>query len=200
MTPAPERPEALRARHIARRRALPPEARAAAAQAAAAHLPALLSPLPPNARVAAYAPRAGELDVLGALWPLATTARLRLVLPRVDSPGLMSFVEVASPQALTPGAFGILSPAPQAEIAPIDTISLFLVPGLAFDRQGGRVGMGGGYYDRALDAHRRSCDHRARFVGVGYAWQRLEGSLPLAPHDVRMDALLSDEGLWTCTP
>lgn len=183
----------------ARRRALSPAAQAAAATAAAAHLGPALDALPDAALVAAYTPHAGELDVLGALWPRVRVGALRLALPRVDGPGLMRFVEVRAPEALIPGRFGILAPPPDAPALALDALALFLVPGVAFDRAGGRLGMGGGYYDRALDAHRRSCDHRARFVGVGYAWQVFTQPLPLAPHDVRMDALLTDAGLWACS-
>lgn len=79
---------------------------------------------------------------------------------------------------------------------PVDpqTVDLAIVPGMAFDRHGGRLGYGKGYYDRILAECRPDC----RKIGVGYAWQVVDGDLPLASHDVRMDLLVTDAGMVVC--
>ena len=71
----------------------------------------------------------------------------------------------------------------------MEEFDVVLVPGLAFDAAGGRLGRGGGYYDRLLaDAHREDT--------AGWAWvlrsNESTATLPLASHDVRMDEICTD--------
>ena len=74
---------------------------------------------------------------------------------------------------------------------PTAEIGLFLVPGLAFDRRGGRIGYGKGHYDRLLAERRRG----ARCVALGYDWQ-LAAELPQAADDIRMDWVVTPQGLF----
>ncbi len=71
----------------------------------------------------------------------------------------------------------------------INDVDVALVPGLAFDSQGGRLGRGGGYYDRLLAPRAAG---RVFTVGVGFEFQRVD-YLPLAAHDAKLDAVLFAE-------
>jgi len=93
-------------------------------------------------------------------------------------------------QLLHPGAFGIQEPT--GEAAPLPDI--VLVPTLGFTRQGDRIGYGKGYYDRSLAAWKAQ-GHR--FTSIGIAWSCADlGNTPYTPaaHDVRLDAILTDQG------
>ena len=70
--------------------------------------------------------------------------------------------------------------------------NLVLVPLLAVDRTGNRLGQGGGHYDRALPALR---EQGARIIGVGWAMQLIDIVLPAEPWDVRLDAFASPDGI-----
>jgi 5-formyltetrahydrofolate cyclo-ligase len=103
-------------------------------------------------------------------------------------------------EELAPGAFGILEPAEvwkhrSDRVVPPERLDLVIVPGVAFDRRGGRLGYGAGYYDRLLAA----LSPRAVRVGVGYRCQLVE-SVPMADHDVRMDWVVTETGAIACQP
>jgi len=72
-----------------------------------------------------------------------------------------------------------------------------LTPLLAFDRDGHRLGYGGGFYDRTLDKLRRDGDVTA--IGVAFAAQRV-GAIPRAGHDQCLDAVLTEDGLMRIDP
>lgn len=92
-------------------------------------------------------------------------------------------------EPLVPGGFGTSIPAPEApEMAP----EILFVPLLSFDDDGYRLGYGGGFYDRTLEALRAAGDVVA--VGIGYAAQRVDRVLR-GPHDQRLDWLATDEGV-----
>ena len=109
--------------------------------------------------------------------------------------GAYVLARYAPEQKLIAGPHGVPEPVAWQAVAP-QTVDLVVVPGMAFDRQGGRLGYGKGYYDRILAACRASCCK----VGVGYAWQVVTNTLPLASHDVRMDLIVTDAGVTDCTP
>ena len=91
---------------------------------------------------------------------------------------------VASRLELSPGRFGILEPSAEAPV-PSGGWNIIIVPGVAFDRNGGRLGRGRGYYDRFLAQHREV--FRA---GVCFDEQVI-ASVPCESHDLRMDALVT---------
>src|SRR5262249_24852318 len=98
--------------------------------------------------------------------------------------------------ALRTNRHGIPEPDPRfARRIPARKLDLVLVPLVAFDAQGWRLGSGAGYYDRAL-RHLREGRHwrRPRLIGVGYEFQRVERLEP-APWDVPLDAILTPAGL-----
>lgn len=114
------------------------------------------------------------------------------------------FVERDPIEETEANTFGIYEPKPSCKKADIETLCAemggekisVLVPGLAFTKDGFRLGRGGGYYDRFLEKLRKLCDARENnskkpnFVGVCYAAQILQ-SIPCAQHDIKMDTLLS---------
>jgi 5-formyltetrahydrofolate cyclo-ligase len=80
-------------------------------------------------------------------------------------------------------------------VIPIHEIDVFLTPGLAFDLRGGRLGNGGGFYDRLL-AKRRT-DSKA--VGITVA-SRMVGEVPMFEHDQRVDWVATETGVTRCSP
>lgn len=100
----------------------------------------------------------------------------------------MVFREYTGPECLRKGAFGIPEPHGTPEIAPRE-IDLMLVPGVAFDRSGRRLGRGGGFYDRYL-----SQPEAAHIYKVGLCPPHaLVDEVPTEPHDVRMDEIIVGE-------
>lgn len=87
------------------------------------------------------------------------------------------------------GPHGIPEPASPRWIRR-NALDLIIVPGLAFDGVGGRLGQGGGFYDRMLSIY------SGRRVGMALDFQRVERTLPMLAHDQRMDALVTDQGFW----
>ena len=96
---------------------------------------------------------------------------------------------------LVTGAFGISEPAAAAqEVSP----QVVLVPMLAFDRQGGRLGYGGGYYDRTLTALRAASDGGGDIVAIGVAFAgQLRDKVPVSESDHPLDWILTEIGA-TC--
>ena len=89
--------------------------------------------------------------------------------------------------AMKRGAFGIWEPVAAEQAA--EKIDVALVPGAVFDRQGRRIGYGGGYYDRWL------AEHPCFSVALAYDFQVLE-EIPAEPHDRRMDAIACPGKQW----
>jgi 5-formyltetrahydrofolate cyclo-ligase len=137
---------------------------------------------------AGYRPLGGEIDP----WPLMLRlagAGARLALPAAGgADSALTFRSFAAGDPLAPDAFGIASPIPPApEVQP----DLVIAPLLGFDRFGGRIGQGGGHYDRALAALRA---RRPVFVlGLAYAAQEVARA-PTEAHDQRLDAILTEKG------
>jgi 5-formyltetrahydrofolate cyclo-ligase len=122
----------------------------------------------------------------------ALAAGKQLCLPRVEGDGEMHARSWdGKPESLVKGPFGIGEPAGWAPIIEPQQIDLIVVPGIAFDAEGYRLGWGGGYYDRYLATVRAF--GRAHLVGIGYAFQVVE-QLPREPHDVPLDAVATDRG------
>lgn len=122
-----------------------------------------------------------------------------VALPRVVDDASMEYADVDDLDAVEEGAFGIREPV--GEACAIAQLEVFLVPGVGFDRDGGRIGMGWGYYDRAL-GRRRGADTGtdALFVGICYDCQLSEEPLPTEAHDVVMDAVVTQDELIPCSP
>jgi 5-formyltetrahydrofolate cyclo-ligase len=108
-----------------------------------------------------------------------------VALPRTEG-DLINFYEMSSTGELVAGRFGIMEPSPTH---PARTIDLLIVPGIAFDKKGYRLGYGKGYYDRYLS------EKKPQFaIGLAYNFQLLE-SLPHDAHDAKMDAIATEDGI-----
>lgn len=154
--------------------------------------------------MALYASLPGEVATT-ALVEMGWAEGRRILLPRVVAGGDLVFVEHLPDVPLVGGAFGVLEPPEQARVVDLDEAELILVPGLAFDRCGGRLGRGAGYYDRALagiglQAGRRATADRAgimpRTMGVAFDLQLVDG-VPMDEQDVRMEAVVSPSAVHT---
>ncbi|MFO1188560.1 MAG: 5-formyltetrahydrofolate cyclo-ligase [Alphaproteobacteria bacterium] len=145
-------------------------------------------PVQPDSVVAAYWPRGDEVDtrpLLAALLARGIVCALPVV-ERRGSP--LVFRRWGPDQALAEGAFGIPEPMPAA---PVVVPTVVVVPLLAFDRAGHRLGSGGGYYDRTLALLREQ--GKVMAVGVGYAAQEV-ACLPAELHDQRLDWIVTEKG------
>lgn len=139
-----------------------------------------------SAIVAAYHPMKDEISPLGAM-ARAAAAGLATAFPYfVDRDSRMTF-RTGTP--VDPGPWGILQPADDADIV---TPDLILMPLVAIDRGGNRIGMGKGHYDRALPGLRQA---GARLIGVGWEFQRVADALTPDPWDVPLDGFASPAGL-----
>jgi 5-formyltetrahydrofolate cyclo-ligase len=183
---------ALRRAARQRRRALPSTERRITALAIARHL-AASGWLRPNLRLAGYLALPEEIDVVAAR-AVAMRRGASVWLPRIESAraGRMVFAPTGGP--LRRNAYGIAEPATAQRLA-TRWLHLVLVPLVAVDQAGTRLGMGGGYYDRAFAwRHLRRRWLGPRLVGVAHSSQCVE-RIPRLPHDVHLDALLTERGL-----
>jgi len=194
-TPDPAK-TGIRREMQARRAALTATDVALASQAVAQRVLAL--PAYRAAReVAAYLPVQNEADAaLVAAQALADGKRLLLPRCRANAPGLLDFGCVSCLSDVVPGRFGILEPL-EAVCRPPESFApdLILVPGLAFDVQGRRLGFGGGYYDRLLALPQIA---RAFSVGLAFDFQ-LVAALPADSWDRPVNAVVTDRQT-TLTP
>jgi 5-formyltetrahydrofolate cyclo-ligase len=125
-----------------------------------------------------------ELDAVPLLARLAGLGA-RIVLPRVEADGAMTFRDAAK-ATLEKGPFGLTQPSATAEIV---RPNLVLTPLLAFDLRGRRLGYGKGHYDRAVTQLRAT--GRIFYLGLAYAQQQVD-AVPVERHDVLLD--------WVETP
>lgn len=198
MSPTDDK-QALRADLRGRRQALDPATRAERSRAACARLRAL-SEFERAGTVAGFVALAdrGEIDPGGALdevWRRGGS----VVLPRVTATApRLRFHSVERGAALRPGGFGLREPdAGWPEVAAGD-VDVFVVPGLAFDAGGGRLGYGRGYYDEIARTVRRSGrPGRPLLVGFGYDFQVVD-RVPVGPDDAPVDCVVTDARTMRC--
>lgn len=135
--------------------------------------------------IAGYRAFGSEADVHGAL-EAAHGAGAALCLPRVEADGVLSLRSYAPGEPLVPNRWGILEPQAQAAAVSLEAVRAVLVPALALDERGVRLGYGGGYYDRLLPR----LSNAAR-VGVVFELQRLD-ALDAEPHDVHVQWVVTE--------
>lgn len=180
--------QTLRSRLCRTRAEIARDAAVRAARAAAGHLLALRE-LDGADLVGLYAALDCELGTDEAAAGLLARG-VALAYPRmVPQQRMLRFHIVRGLDELASGPFGIRQPPAEAEAVALDRIDVLVVPGVAFDRRGGRLGWGKGYYDTTL----ASSEYPLR-VGYAHACQIVH-EVPRASHDVHMDLVISDAGV-----
>ena len=144
-----------------------------------------------NARtVMAYCSAFGEVDtreVLARLWADGKTVYVPLCDIQKQEAWPVQITDMAD---LQPGAYGILEPR-TGQKAQLKALDLILVPGIAFDRRGGRIGFGAGYYDKLLQ------NMQAYKAALAYDFQIVEDAFS-QPHDVAMNCIITESELIVC--
>lgn len=134
--------------------------------------------------------------VVGAYYAFGSEVKTDLILEKAKALGKkvalpsaegesLTFYELSSGKYLVKGRFGIMEPLPYG---PVDRMDLLVVPGIAFDKKGYRLGYGKGYYDKFL------AKKSVFSIGLAYSFQLL-GSLPKAKYDKRLDAIATEGGI-----
>jgi 5-formyltetrahydrofolate cyclo-ligase len=136
--------------------------------------------------IAGYFPMKDEVSVLPALKRAREMGKTTALPAFADRDSRMTF---RTGEPVDPGPWGILQPAvDESTVSP----DLLLIPLIAIDCRGNRIGMGKGHYDRALPGLRAA---GARIVGVGWPFQRIESLLEPDPWDVPLDGFACPDGL-----
>lgn len=132
-----------------------------------------------------YAPMPGELDI----WPLvvdSVAAGKTVALPRFNPEAkkyIASRIKCAT-EDISRGQFGIREPHDRCERISLNRLDLILVPGVAFDQHGRRLGRGKGFYDQLLETV------RGPTCGVAFD-EQIVGEVPVEPHDVHLNCILT---------
>lgn len=179
------------------RRALPEEERILASQgllniAKQCHL------FQAHQRIACYVAHDGEIDpqlILHYAWQLGKNCYLP-VLPKNSE--LMHFIQVEQQHALVKNHYGISEPSfdLKLEIAPAE-LDLVLVPLVAFDKVGHRLGRGKGYYDKCFSFLKNPSITKPILIGVAYQFQYLD-VLPSMSHDIPLNGVLTEKQFYDC--
>jgi 5-formyltetrahydrofolate cyclo-ligase len=134
-----------------------------------------------------------EIDLLPLMehWPAKRWLVPRVVEESELAPDQKPYLSlhIYNPTRLVRHRFGMLEPEPSLPRIGPEEVEVVLVPGVAFDRQGGRLGYGGGFYDRLLPLA-----HRSVRVGVNYE-QLVLDAIPMSPWDCYMEWLVTPRGL-----
>ncbi len=155
--------------------------------ALAAHVLAAMPP-PPGAVVSGFWPLDGEIDIRPLLLALAARGHA-IALPVTPPRGQpLGFRRWREGDPMERERFGTVRPT-GPEIVP----DLLLVPLLAFDRRGHRLGYGGGYYDRTL-----ALLPQAGRLGCAFAAQEMD-AVPAGPHDILLPAVATERGIVQCS-
>ena len=186
----------LRQRLTEQRKALTPQQRIAAAQG----LRRSLEQLPEyhtDARVAGYWAVNGELALNLVIPPLLARGQ-QFLLPLLESGHQLRFAPWQAGEAVEPNRHGIPEPVRvERPLAPFQ-LDLVLVPLVAFDRRGQRLGYGGGYYDRSFAfLNEQARPTEPLLVGIGYDFQEVQAIEP-ARWDVPLDFVATDRELIDC--
>ena len=130
----------------------------------------------------------GELPTAAVIAAARATGK-RVALPRTGPDGRMELRLAGADTPMATGAHGIPEPSADAPVVTPAELDLVLAPGLAFDRDGWRLGQGGGDYDRLLAAVSPTC------VAIGWCHAfQLVDRVPTEPHDRRVAWVITPEG------
>jgi 5-formyltetrahydrofolate cyclo-ligase len=189
--------KALRASLRSRRRALSPRERAQLSRLVALNADREVR-LRAGWRIGIYAALPEELDTT-PLIALARARGCRIYVPRIDRQKRgrrMRFIEMSGPQRVN--RLGILEPQGSSRLG-ARWLDVVFLPLVGFDSRGLRLGVGGGFYDRAFAFRRyRRVWHAPRLIGLAYSFQQIEG-IAAAAHDVLLDAVITEQGVVQCS-
>jgi len=146
--------------------------------------------LRPVRRVVLHSALADEVPTHGLMRALLQRGH-RLLLPRAGSPDRLEFAEVIDLSALVEGPFGALQPRLDEPAVPLVDEDLLLLPGVAFDLTGGRLGRGGGWYDRSLPPDVND------LFGIAFEFQIVD-HVPATTLDRRVRGVFTEQGLRIC--
>jgi 5-formyltetrahydrofolate cyclo-ligase len=143
--------------------------------------------------IAVFIPLPGEPDIWSPAQRFLDTGSTTLYAPRMMPENQLDLVMITNPQGLIRGPFGVIQPPlfwePLTDLSVLDAI---FIPGLTFSRGGGRLGFGGGWYDRLLA---RIPD---KTIKIGVCWnEMLVDAIPMDAWDVRVDGILTEAGYVT---
>lgn len=120
----------------------------------------------------------------------------RCYLPRIDQHKQMRFHRYNSDTKLVDNQYGIPEPLAETESIESDNLDLVCLPLVAYDPNGRRLGMGGGYYDRCFEFKQNSSERHPILIGIAHSIQACS-SLPEQSWDIPLDAIANEEGILT---
>ena len=141
-------------------------------------------------RIALYFPIRNEVDTY-RIFKNATESGKKVYYPRIDKFFLI-FHEVDSIESLKSGNLGIPEPNENSPAISTEDLDLLIVPGLAFNPAGGRIGYGKGYYDRSMKQI-----NREKRIALAYSFQ-IQDSIPVSGFDIDMGHLITELGIVSC--
>lgn len=194
MTDQPKEPPrgkpATRRTLLSRRDALTVEERRSGSQAIADRVHGTIHEFAPGRVIALYAAKGSEVDPLH-IDDDARAHGLVVVYPRITERRELTFHAV-NREDLVPARFGLREPAADVPAVELASIAAFIVPGLAFDREGGRMGWGMGHYDATFAA----AASEAMRIGLAFECQIVE-RVPREPHDQLLHMIVTEVATYT---
>lgn len=178
---------AIRNERLALRDAMTPEARIEGSLAMVEHAGERIE-FEPGMVISGFWPIRSEADIRPLLAHLRSRGA-RLCLPVVLDRETIVFRELVVGAQVVKTGFGTTGPGPEAAVLDPD---ILLVPLSAFDKAGHRIGYGAGHYDRAID-RLKAKGRTPRLIGIAFDCQEV-ASVPAEPHDVALDAILTESG------
>lgn len=138
---------------------------------------------------ALYSPIKNEVET-ETIFQHAKMARKKILYPRIEKNSLI-FSVVNDLHELVRGKYGILEPPSTVRTLPPEEIEVFIIPGVAFDTNGFRLGYGYGYYDNII------CKVPGILIGLAYRFQVVNNIFP-TERDIRVHKIITDNGIINC--
>ena len=180
---------ALRKEFLAKRKALPDDLKNKYSKQICEHIMNM-----PQFKLAKTVALYSAIGSEASLSPVIFECGKKVALPVCVEGNTLIFKAVGDETTLKKGSFGILEPKENQPTIPPEEIDLIFVPGAVFDKTGGRMGYGKGYYDRILPYLSEKCE----IVGVSYSLQ-IADEIETEPHDIKVSLIVTEEGIHKCT-